>query len=111
MEDFRTLRHPNGFVEIVNHQKWSAWLTSALNIIALSFGGDSVQFNQLQAAAASSATQQGVEIAVVSAKGVFLAGVRPKGVSHEWHEVKGGLGLGAVATTVLRKNHGVTRFS
>jgi hypothetical protein len=34
-----------------------------------------------------------------------------QGVSQEWHEVKGGLGLGAVATTVLRKNHGVTRFS
>lgn len=71
MKGFWTLDHGNGFVEIVNHQKWSTWLTSALNIIAGSFGRDSVQFNQLQAAAASSTTQ-GVEIAVESAKGVFL---------------------------------------
>jgi len=34
-----------------------------------------------------------------------------KGVSQEWREVKGGLGLSAVAATVLRKNHRVTRFS
>jgi hypothetical protein len=27
-----------------------------------------------------------------------------KGVSQEWREDKGGLGLGAVATTMLRKN-------
>jgi len=35
----------------------------------------------------------------------------PKGVSPEWREVKGGLGLSAVAATVLRKNHRVTGFS
>ena len=34
----------------------------------------------------------------------YLKGVS-QGVSQEWREVKGGLGLSAVAAAVLRKNH------
>jgi hypothetical protein len=41
---------------------------------------------------------------------VSFPGNGKKGVSQEWREVKGGLGLSAMAATVLRKDHGMTRF-
>jgi len=72
MKTFWPLQQANGFEEIVNHQNWSAWTTSALNIIAVSFGADSVHFSQLQNAIASAMTHSKA-VAIESARGVFVS--------------------------------------
>jgi hypothetical protein len=71
MAHLRVIEGPSGS-QTVGLQEWNRWRTSALNIIEVSFGVDSVHFEQLKKAIADWETQ-GFDYSIEAAKGVFLA--------------------------------------